>query len=363
MRRIKRIISIALFTGIIFSCSDDGDPDQNQGPNPPPPPGGNVTVTSVGPAHLFWGDEMTINGTGFSTVKEQNIIKFTNVVPTTTIAGCDLNYTSVQGDIEIVSASATQLKIKVPLRKTSMGNPICGPHKANLEVTVGDKVATFEGIEFAPLLVIGSFAYHYGWFDVPNVTRIGDSVMLSGGLMATSPNSSKYWDKLRLSIDGTNIAIKYRSIGLEHGWSFYLPVEDFGEINCSEEPDGWGAREMEFKFYIEGTDKSVSRMLYVKYFPASTASCDLCPSPLSKLAGGNPEWVIKGQNMNYSEVRFSPLNPCGGSSQGMAITADAWTDEIRFTVPLSILSGNCGYGVHLTNECQSTFIGNIGIDP
>jgi hypothetical protein len=230
-------------------------------------------------------------------------------------------------------------------------------------VTVAGKSATFSGIEFGPLPYIGQFAYHYGWFDVPKVTRIGDSVMLNGGLIATPPKSSKYWDKVRLSINGADTPVKHRSIGLESGWAFYLPVNEYAEMNCSEDPDGWGAREMDFKFYIEGTDKSASRKLFVKYLPEMSASCDDCPSPLSKLAGGNPEWHIKGKNMYYTEVRFSPLSPCSGPTQSMSITLVPWGDELHFTIPLSILTGNCGYTVHLANECGTILIGQIGINP
>ena len=67
--------------------------------------------------------------------------------------------------------------------------------------------------------------------------------------------------------------------------------------------------------------------------------------------------------MNYSEVRFTPIAPCSASSQGMAISANDWTDEIRFTVPLSILASGCSYSVYLTNNCHSDYIGNIVIDP
>jgi hypothetical protein len=365
MKRIIRVIfTIALASAFVFSCSDGDDPDQNPGPNPPPPPpGGDVTITSTSGGDLFWGEEMTITGTGFSATKEENIVKFANVDPPISGAGCSLKYTSVEGDIEIVSASATQIKIKVPAKRNTFGDVSCGPRKANIEVTVGGKSATSEEVEFAPLPYIGGFLYHYGWFDVPSVTRIGDSVMISGGLIATPPKTTKYWDKVRLSINGDNMPIKFRTIGLESGWAFYLSVEEFAEVNCSEEPDGWGAREMEFMFSIDGTDKSASRMLYVQYLPAQVTSCDVCPSPLSKIAGGNPEWIIRGQNMNWTEVRFSPIEPCSGASQGMSITGTPWTDEIKFTVPLSILTGTCAYTVHLANSCQTTYIGDIGIDP
>ena len=264
----------ALTMLMIISCSDDSDDplqNQNQNTNNNTSTGGPVTITDI-PSGVFWGDELTINGTGFSTVKEENIVKFLKLPP----LSCTMQYTSATGgDIEIISATATQLKIKVPL-KLIQGNPACGPLRADIEVSVKDKKDTYEGVTFGPLPYIGTFNYHYGWFDVPNVTRIGDSVMLRGGLLATGPNGSEYWDDVRLSIDGKNIPIKFRSVALESGWAFFLPVKDFAEMNCSEEPDGWGAREMDFKFYIQGTEKSASRKLFVKYLPDQGASCFSC---------------------------------------------------------------------------------------
>jgi hypothetical protein len=354
------LVSALMLLMIIISCSDDSDDplqNQNQNTNNNTSAGGPVTISDI-PSGVFWGDELTIKGTGFSTVKEENIVKFIKLPP----LSCQLQYTSgTGGDIEIISATATQLKIKVPLR-LSQGNPSCGPLSADIEVSVKDKKDTYEGVTFGPLPYIRNFNYHYGWFDVPNVTRIGDSVMLRGGLLATGPNGSEYWDDVRLSIDGKNIPIKFRSIGLESGWAFFLPVKDFAEMNCSEEPDGWGAREMDFKFYIQGTEKSASRKLFVKYLPAQGASCFSCPVSVSLSSGETPEWVIHGLNMNYSEARFSPT-VCGGPSQGMSIAAGEWTDEIKFEIPLSILAAGCTYNVALTNVCDTLSISQISVMP
>ena len=362
MRYSKKSLFLAstLTMLMIISCSEDSDDplqNQNQNINNNTSAGGPVTITDI-PGGVFWGDELTINGTGFSTVKEENIVKFLKLPP----LSCMMQYTSATGgDIEIISATATQLKIKVPL-KLIQGNPACGPLRADIEISVKDKKDTYEGVTFGPLPYIGNFIYHYGWFDVPNVTRIGDSVMLRGGLLATGPNGSEYWDDVRLSIDGKNIPIKFRSVGLESGWSFFLPVKDFAEMNCSEEPDGWGAREMDFKFYIQGTEKSASRKLFVKYLPNQGASCFSCQPTVSLASDETPEWVIHGQNMNYSEARFAPT-ACGGPSQGMAISSGQWTDEIKFEIPLSILAAGCNYNVYLANKCDTTYISQIYIMP
>jgi len=350
----------ALIMLVIVSCSDDSDDPlqkQNQNTNNNTSAGGQVTITDI-PSGVFWGEELTISGTGFSAIKEENIVRFTKLPP----LSCPLQYTSATGgDIQVISATATQLKIKVPLRLVQ-GNPACGSLSADIEVSVKDKKDTYEGVTFGPLPYIGTFNYHYGWFDVPHVARVGDSVMLRGGLLATGPNGSEYWDDVRLSIDGKNIPIKFRSAGLESGWAFLLPVSDYADMNCSDEPDGWGAREMEFKFSIQGTGKSASRKLFVTYLPDRAASCSTCASSVSLASDETPEWVIHGLNMYYSEARFFPA-ACGGPSQGMAIASGLWTDEIRFEIPLSILSAGCAYNVYLTNQCDTTYLSQINIMP
>ena len=80
---------------MIVSCSDDADDplqNQNQNTNNNTSAGGPVTITDI-PSGVFWGDELTINGTGFSTVKEENIVRFTKLPP----LSCSLQYTSATG--------------------------------------------------------------------------------------------------------------------------------------------------------------------------------------------------------------------------------------------------------------------------
>src|SRR5690349_2655050 len=95
----KISLVLLLMILIVFSCSDDGDPDDPGQQQPPPPPGGDVTITSVEGGHMFWGDEMIINGSGFSSNKAENIVKLTGV----TLDFCGLKYSSeAGGDIEIL---------------------------------------------------------------------------------------------------------------------------------------------------------------------------------------------------------------------------------------------------------------------
>lgn len=342
-----------------ISCSDDSDPDPNQNPNnPPPPPGGEVTITSVEGGNMFWGDEMTITGTGFSAVKEENNVKLLSVWPTATF--CNLNYTSASGGvIEIISASTTQLKVKIPVKLNANGDADCGPEKATLEITVNGKKGTKEGLRFHGWPRIGEFNYHYGWFDIPTVTRIGDSVMLDAGMHGWDARESDLWDDIKISIDGNDIETKYRTIGLESGFAFYLDADTYGEMNCSDEPDGWApARKMNFTISVGG--KSASKELYVQYLPAMNASCDECPASTEALNSLDPVWKITGSNIYYTEARFTPIAPCSGPSQGVLLTKDTFADEFTFTIPLSILADGCSYSVTLADPCgRAELIGSF----
>jgi len=359
MEGCKKLIHAAITLIVIaaMSCSGSDDPDDpTNNPPPPPPPGGDVTITSVSGGHMFWGDEMVINCTGFSTVKEENVVRLTGVFPTATF--CNLNYTSANGGvIEIVSAAATQLKVKIPFKVNGNGDPVCGPEEANLEVTVNDKKATKEGLKFNALPWIGDFNYHYGWLDYPSVTRIGDSVMIEGGMMGYLSRESDLWNDIALYIDGSLVPAKYRTIGQESGWAFYLDVEEYGEMNCSQDPDGWAARKMRFTLTVGG--KSASNDLFVQYLPEQNAACADCPTAESALNPVDPSWKITGKNMYYTELRFVPAPPCGGASQGVSLFKDkTFDDEISVQIPLSILAAGCSYNVYLVDPCEnSTFIG------
>lgn len=357
MERTKRslfvviLITLILIAAIAVSCSEDDDPNQ-----PPPAPGGGggeVSITTVEGGHMFWGDEMTITGTGFSANKAENIVKLTKV----SLDFCGLNYTSAAGGvIEIVSATATQLKVKIPYKQIN-NVPVCGPERATLEITVNGTTAKKEGVKFNALPTIGEFNYHYGWFDIPSVTRIGDSVMIDGGMKGYFARESDLWNQTKLTIDGSLVDIKFRTIGLESGWAFFLPVEDYGEVSCSDEPDGWApARKMNFTLSV--ANKSASIELYVQYLPSMNVDCQNCPGTTAQLNPADPSWKITGKNIYYSEARFVPMSPCGGSDQGVLLNKETFDNEFTFQIPLAILTSSCQYGVYLTDHCdRSELIG------
>lgn len=352
-----RNIVIATLWLLAGSCSDDPADDQtpSPGPGPSPTPSG-VTVTSVTEG-AFWNDEITLTGTGFSATKTENVVKFVKVQPAT----CSLNYTSDGGDIEIISATATTLKIKVPARYNPFGEIACGPEVADIEVTVSGKSGTFKGAKFSGVPLIGKFIYHYGGFGDPNFHTLGDSVMIAGYLLGSAPRSSPYWDKLRLSVNGQNVPFKWRTIALKTGPAFILPPDEFKDKSCPLELDGYpNARKVTFRLYIDGTDKDSKIDLYIQKVPTATANCNLCKSTLKKTLGETIVWEIKGKNMDFSKVRFAPANPVCGPPQDMGITGSA--EFLTIDIPNSILAVDCQYTVFLIDHCDNPLpIGSLTV--
>lgn len=174
MARFKKLIHTAFIVVFLIavSCSDDSDPDQN--PNqPPPPPGGNVTVTDVGGGNMFWGEELIITGTGFSTVKEENIVRLTGVFPTQTF--CNLNYTSESGGamglnrfLQVNDSSSNSSGAKAtPIRQT-------GFIAQEVEALVKKSGYVFSGVD-TPENENDPYGIHYSEFVVPLVKAVQES--------------------------------------------------------------------------------------------------------------------------------------------------------------------------------------------
>jgi hypothetical protein len=341
----------------ILACSGNADDD-----DPTPGPTGDVKITSTND-YPIWGETLTIQGTGFSPTKADNIVSFKSYYP----GWCDVNYTTGEGgDMEIISASATELQVSIPMEERNYGD--CGPEYATIEVDVKGKKATIENIKFVGPPQVNRFEYHWGWWDLPTITKIGDSVLLGGGLQGGYAKESPYWNKLRLSIDGISVPIKYRKISnSKYGWAMSLPVSEFGKIECGEGENGWNDRAMTFKFFIEGTDISDERELFVQYLPEVVEVTNVeGQTTVSKTGTLNPEWHVTGVDMYYDRVKFTPVSGCGGN-----ITAEinvspsvGFKNELMFGIPLSLLSATCSYTVSLIDPCDhQKIIGSITINP
>ncbi len=346
---------------LIAACSDsaDTDPSPNPGPGPGPGPitGGTLTLTEA-TMWQIWGETITIKGEGFSTTKSENLVKFVNVTPTS----CSLNYTSDGGDLQIVSASATQLEVRIPFAYNSFGDPSCGPSTVDIEVTVNGKKGTLTGIKFTGLPYIGKFRYHYGGFGDPNYHTLGDSVLLSAGILGLHQKASPWYEKLRLSVNGIIVPFKFRSILLEYGAAFILLPEIFSDMSCPMGTDGYAnARKATFRFYFDGSDQEVNRELYIAKLRHPTFACTDCKTTVSKTNNETVVWEIKGSYMTFQAGIISPTNPAGcGSPQEFGIASSPET--IKFSIPTAIQSVDCTYSIFLKDHCgENTPIGTVTI--
>jgi hypothetical protein len=350
-----------------YSCSnDDDDTDPSN-----PPTGGKVKITGLSHEYIFWGEELTISGTGFSDKKEENIITFVNSYPKTP----GMKLTSDGGDIEIISASPTSIKIKVPYQTepASGTTHFRGEDFAQIAVAVKTEKDTSEQVKFIGLPRVGTFEYHYGWYDLGGVTRSGDSVVIGGGfygsLLGAGEAHAKQagvYDKLRLHVDGISVPMKWRKISQSvSGFGIYLPASEFSEMNCEDGDNGWGDRAMEFKFSVEGTDIENTRTLYVTYLPENSIISASGVEEVSKLAGGNPFWTVTGDDMYFSHAVFHPT--CGGNATNAEVeiaSPGTINSEYQISVPLSLMVENCVYTIYLKTPCDETeLIGDVWVKP
>jgi len=113
---------------ILTACGGGGSPTGTGGPGTPSATG--PTITSVSPETPFWGDTVTIRGTGFSTTPSANHVWFRKL-----ISLCFSNSdTSAQ---TVVSATATELRVRVPynaLPLTSLHPQNCRSGSVRLSV-------------------------------------------------------------------------------------------------------------------------------------------------------------------------------------------------------------------------------------
>ena len=76
MKKIASLAVVAICCGL-FNCgpSDDPNPNPNPGGGGGGGGGGEVTITSITPDAVYADDEITINGTGFSTDPAKNLVQ------------------------------------------------------------------------------------------------------------------------------------------------------------------------------------------------------------------------------------------------------------------------------------------------
>jgi hypothetical protein len=323
-----------------IACSKGGNNDDGQNPPPPPPPGSAPTISSTSPEYVFWGKELTINGTNFSTTANDNIVYFKGN------KSCDPDTTWQKATV--VSATATQLKVKVPFIKKPNG-VFCGNDWARVRVTVGNKsVMREEAVKMVGPLEIGlchPFGVTIG--EYPNTYRPGDSSVMSAHLYTLYAKESGYYDKIKLSIgnSGLNTVDRYFQGATCGGLTFVLDPLQYTQVtNCDKpNPDYLGdpARKFTFIARIDGTDIADTTECYVFNHPRMVITGTEGATVISKLAGGTPFIKVKGKYMYFNEIAWS--SP-GELTFHTGVNGLSLTDiEHQVSIPLSLMTAGKSY--------------------
>jgi|GEM_PF-3543005 len=358
---MKNILYLGCIAIVLTACKKDSDDDT------PGPGGGNadpVTITSTSPEYVFWGEELTINGTGFSSTPSENFVWFAG-----NDCGTDPNDSTDWKRAEVVFASATRLVVKMP--HTIYNGMVCGPDlTALLRVNVSGKPLVIASTSIRPMgfpIPINFCDNYGGGYISPTMIRPDDSVYLSySGFGLINLHTSGSQSRLRFSVGNTLIPFSFRP-GLNcstWGITFKLPM-DYAEASCSPVHPQYGiaGKTYPFKLRLEGVEGSeVSKELFVANLPKATYGSASGPAEVSKSAGGNPHWVVVGKNMTYEKVVFNAIAPCTGNTGEISTACNSFCDQLNVYIPLSVLNAGCTYTITLKDKCGSTkLIGSVKI--
>lgn len=347
---MKPIALACVFVAFLFTaCSKGGDNggEQPPPPPPPPPPGGAPTITSTFPEYVFWGKELTIDGSGFSTKASDNIVYLKGN------KSCDTDTTWQKA--EVLSATATRLKVKVPYIIRPNGVP-CGNDYAYVRVTVNNKSVTSTKAvkQVGPLQIEICHPFGVGPDGYPKTLRPGDSSVVSAHLYTLYTRESGYYDKIKLAVNDLHVETVDRSFpgATCGGLTFMLSPAAYSSLgNCDKPFPEWTgdpARKLRITARIDGTDFTDTADGYVFNQPITSITNVEGNTIISKSAGGNPSLLVKGKYMHFNTVRWSTLNELPIS---VAVNVGVTETEFYISVPVGQMLAGKTYSGSGINSC------------
>lgn len=351
-------LALLIIATLVATCNksnDDNNPGGGGGGG-----GGNLSISSTSPEYAFWGQELTINGAGFSTNANENIVYIKGN------KSCDPDTTWQKA--AVVSASATKLVIKVPFVKKSNGVP-CGNDWGRVRVTVGSKsVLRDEAVKFVGPLEI-SLCHPYGVTigTYPNTFRPGEISVMSAHLYTLYTRESGYYDKIKISVNGGALNIKDSLFtgATCSGFRFMLDAATFSDLNNCAQPAGYGggaARKFTFIGRVDGTNFADTTECYIFNQPNMTITGSEGASQVSKSGGGNPTVKVKGKHMYFTKVAWKATgeNVFHTTPPGVNLAAT----EVGISIPLSLMTANKTYTAAGITECGlEVTLFSIGVTP
>ena len=356
-----------------FSCSEEEGPNNINNP-PTPPPAAKLEITETSPEFVFWGEEVTIKGAGFSSKLEDNFVwlkggpqSFGNCALTNTTDSLGWRKATV------LSATATSLTIRIPYVPASQNanNKPCGVYNPNLSITVAGKTVVSPQMKLLGKPFINEVCISNSGFKGSGIIpgKESNNVISIGGLGMFGASSGMDL-KMKLTIGGNSISLSKTDPPIatcSNGYSFTIPI-DMASGECTPDPIRTGrfSKMMDFVASIEGTTIQSEKFSYpVGSFPDQSIE-SLATQRASKSAAGNPEIKIKGKGLNwYKEARFISTNSAGCPMATIAPVPNVEGTELTVLIPLSQMNAGCTYQLSLINTCNISTgqIGQVIIDP
>lgn len=337
------------------SLLSSGCEESNNPPTVPPPSGNAFNITGKFDAIIYWGDEVSITGTGFSANKaDYEVI----------MAGFNIQHQNPNKP-EIISASATGIKVRIPkVAKTTASGEVYydGPDwDDQIIIDIKGKKDTTEALKIA------------GWSDIGDVYAAEDGntinlvsgqyieLEISGATNALAPAEVERNVELHAIVKGEGHLISFEWVEHTHNQAtakFYLDPNIFADIGVCEGDIAWnnGYREIEFKVKVPGTNAEISKKFRMKWHPLSntdnvygTLTFHNTPEPFPQF----PEMKVTGKNMYHKTAKFIPYSDQVGSTSIAIVTSGSpvFYDEGSITIPLSSLSATYIYKVYLVDHC------------
>jgi hypothetical protein len=367
---LKPLLYIIILSS--FACSEEEGPNNVNNPNPPI--SAKLEVTQTSPEFVFWGEEMTIEGTGFSTKTEDNFVWLKG--ESQSFGNCALtNRTDSLGwrKAAVIRATSTSLTIRipyVPASENANGKP-CGLYNPNISISVAGKTVVTPqkkllGIPFVNEVCISNSGFK-GSGVIPGKQQ--NNVISIGGL-GMFGSASGMDAKMKLAIGSENIPLTKTDPPIatcSNGYNFIVPIT-LASGQCTPDPIRTGRFSvmMDFVASIEGMTIQSEKFSYpVGSFPDQSIE-SLSVQRASKSAGGNPEIKIKGKGMNwYKEARFLSTNIAGCPGTTIAPVPNTEGTELTVLIPLSNMSAGCTYQLSLINDCgiSTGQLTSVIIDP
>jgi hypothetical protein len=341
---------VCLLTVFIYSCTKSNSGTTKPPPPPPPPGGSSISISSVSPLTPYYGDVITITGTGFDADLTKDTVRLVS-------SSDGINYSSlfsVSGiRFKIVSATTTQIKF---VTDSLFQIP------SSLPQTVAVHVNTPLGSGLTKNMLTFKRNVTFG-IDVtdpgPNpgclAIYAGDSILLTGeGL----------YPPIKVSINGTstNITVDANSTTSARG---FLPLNFFGltrQVLCTDDKlfavtvvNKDGRTFSNPRYCFEGPNSAVNQP-FAFSLSYSLTSTTIAPVNLTGYALRDDyslalSSVDNASNTMYSETLAVPV------SAGFPNQASFNIDLTQFPKPTSSLGTKVSYIFRIGNATNGTIIG------